>query len=239
MTTKSRKDESQSNGYGKGTFRFRYMDSNRQFEVQADNVNGENLLEGFRHVANAITGRNIAAPAPRLSKQVGVGSTEVLEKEDRETLEPTLPFSEPAPAEPVDEREEEEEATESNEATPKRARRIKAPKVPLDIDLSTATVPLADFMAQKGNPAEMMDKYAVIAVWYKHQFNVTEMTIDRIFAAFKLLTWESQLPADVEKPLKNLTYAKQWFQKAKGPGAYEITWPGETEVNKMGAAKTT
>jgi hypothetical protein len=235
MTTKSRKDESQSNGHGKGTFRFRYMDSNRQFEVQADNVNGENLLEGFRHVANAITGRNIAAPAPKLLKKAA-GTTEVLE--DQEILEPTLPFSEPAPVEPVDEREE-EEATESTESTPKKTRRVKAPKVPLDIDLSTATVPLADFMAQKGNPAEMMDKFAVIAVWYKHQFNVTEMTIDRIFAAFKLLSWESQLPADVEKPLKNLTYAKQWFQKAKGPGAYEITWPGETEVNKMGAAKTT
>jgi len=232
MTTKSRKDESQSNGHGKGTFRFRYMDSNRQFEVSADNVDGENLLEGFRHVANAISGRTIAAPAPKLLKTPAVASTEVVEDKDEEVVQSgTLEF----PETPTDERQEEEEETEVLEATPKPRRKPKAPKVLTDINLTTAKVSLADFMQQKGNPAEMMDKYSVVTVWYKHGFSITEMTIDRIFTAFKHLGWESQLPTDVEKPLKNLTYQKQWFQKAAGPGAYEIIWTGEDAVNKMGA----
>jgi len=186
-------------------------------------------------IANALAGRNIAvAPTPRLPKKVGAGATEVLDdKDEEETLDQPLPFP---PAESVDEREEEEE-TETTEATPKPKRKPKAPKVLTDIVLTTAKVSLADFMAQKGNPAEMMDKYSVVAVWYKNEFKITEMLIDRIWTAFKHLGWESQLPTDVEKPLKNLTYTKQWFQKAKGPGAYEIIWTGEDAVNKMGAAK--
>lgn len=236
MATKGRKDGSQTDGNGKGTFRFRYMDSNRQFEVSADNVDGENLLEGFRHVANAISGRTIAAPAPKLLKtSVGGGApTRVSEDEEEVMRTGTLQF----PDAPIDEREEEEEETEAAESTPKPKRKPKAPKVLTDINLTTAKVSLADFMQQKGNPTEMMDKYSVVAVWYKQEFTITDMTIDRIFTAFNHLGWESQLPTDVEKPLKNLTYQKQWFQKAEGPGAYEIIWTGEDAVNKMGAVKT-
>jgi hypothetical protein len=62
------------------------------------------------------------------------------------------------------------------------------------------------------------------------------MTIDRIYTAFKHAGWDSQLPTDVEKPLKNLTYQRKWFVKTKNPGAYEINWVGEDAVNKMGAA---
>jgi hypothetical protein len=237
MAIKGRKDGSQTNVSGKGTFRFRYMDSNRQFEVTADNVDGENLLEGFRHVANAISGRTIAAPAPKLLKTPAGGGapTEVLEDKEEEVVRTgTLQF----PENPADEREEEEEETQALESTPKPKRKPKAPKVLTDINLTTAKVSLADFMQQKGNPTEMMDKYSAVAVWCKQEFTITDMTIDRIFTAFKHLGWESQLPTDVEKPLKNLTYQKQWFQKAKAPGAYEIIWTGEDAVNKMGAAKT-
>lgn len=237
MAIKGRKDGSQTNGNGKGTFRFRYMDSDRQFEVSADNVDGENLLEGFRHVANAISGRTIAAPAPKLVKTLAGGGApaEVLEGKEEEVVRTgTLHFPETS----TDEREEEEEETEAAESTPRPKRKPKAPKVLTDTNLTTAKVPLTDFMQQKGNPTEMMDKYSVVAVWYKQEFAVTGMTIDRIFTAFKHLGWESQLPTDVEKPLKNLTYQKQWFRKAEGPGAYEIIWTGEDAVNKMGAVKT-
>lgn len=236
MAPKGRKDEPHSNGNAKGTFRFRYMDSNRQFEIQADNVAGEAILEGFQHVANTIAGRVLPAePArPRLTKHSGVGSTEILE--DQEILEPTLPFAEPAPAEPVDDREEEEE-TESTESTPKKPVKFKAPTLLSGLNLSTATLPLADFMKQK-NPDAMWDKYAVVAVWLKEQFKIADISIDHIFTAFKHLGWESQLPTDIAKPLKNLTYNRKWFDAGKDKGTYAINWLGESEVGKMNVGAT-
>lgn len=89
---KGRKDAQTNGNSSRGIFRFRYMDSNRQFEVEADNVSGENLLEGFRHVANAITGRNIApTPSPRLLRTTAAAagaSVEVVHpKENQEEFE--------------------------------------------------------------------------------------------------------------------------------------------------------
>jgi len=236
---KSRKEDSKANGSGKGVFRFRYMDSNRQFEVQADNVDGENLLEGFRHVANAITGRNIAAaaPAPKLLENAGRSAPrEVLNEKDETETQDVLPFGE-APT-PVAAEEEREEESEADGATEKPKRKVRAPKLLNDLDLTTAKVSLADFMAQKG-ATDMKDNYAVVAVWYKKEFKVTEITIDRIHSAFAHMGRETELPTDVEKPLKNLTYTKvkKWFDKVDGKaGTYTLNWVGESAVNKMGTA---
>ena len=131
MANNRRKEESQSNGKDKGSFRFRYMDSNKQFEVQADNVGGENLLEGFRHVANAIAGRTSAESARRLLKNVGTGApAEVVdEKDEEEKLEPSLPFPGADPAgEGQDEKEQEQEG-EVGAPSEKRPRpAARAPK---------------------------------------------------------------------------------------------------------------
>lgn len=237
MAIKGRKDGSQTNGNGKGTFRFRYMDSNRQFEVEADDVSGDKLLEGFRYVANAITGRTIAAPAPKQLKQNAGGGpqTEILEDREEEAVETeTLPFPDQQDGD-----EPEEEDTDPIESTPKPKRKVKGPKLLTDLNLTTAKVSLADFMAQKG-ATDMKDKYAVMAVWYKQQFNITEINIDRIYSAFSHLGQETQLPTDVEKPLKNLTYTKvkKWFDKVDGQaGTYAINWVGEDGVNKMGPSR--
>jgi hypothetical protein len=129
------------------------------------------------------------------------------------------------------------------DGTPKPKKSPKAPKAPKLLstpNLTAAKVSLEDFLKQK-NATEMFDKYAVVAVWYKEQFQITEINIDRIFSAFSLLGQASQLPTDVEKPLKNLTYSKtkKWFDKAEGAGSYSINWVGESEVGKMkpGATK--
>ena len=55
--------------------------------------------------------------------------------------------------------------------------------------------------------------------------------------AFTLLGQAPQLPTDVEKPLRNMTYTKtkKWFDKQKGAGNYSINWVGESGVGKMGA----
>jgi hypothetical protein len=132
---------------------------------------------------------------------------------------------------------EEPEPEDNGAPKPKKVVKLKAPKVLSTPNLTEAKVPLADFMKQK-NVTDMMDRYAVVAVWYKVQFQIEDMDIDRIFTAFKVLGMESLLPTDVEKPLKNLTYTKtkQWFDKHKTkPRTYVINWVGESEVGKMGA----
>jgi hypothetical protein len=231
---KARKDE-ESNGK-KSSIRFRYMDSERVCDFSVDNVIGESVTDGLRSIANALAGRTIAVnPAPKPLKKPGA-STELLEEKGEETLETeALPLEE-TPDSPGQE-EPENTGTTGTTAKPARQRKVKAPKLLAEPNLTTAKVSLEDFMKQK-NPADMLDKYSVAAVWYKQQFNITDITIDRIFSAFKLLGWESQLPTDVEKPLKNLTYTKKTFDKLEAPGTYAINWSGEDSVNKMGVAKS-
>jgi len=226
-----RKDEPQTNGNGKGKIKFRYMDSERVVDFSVENMTGDSVTDGLHSIANALAGRTLPrGGAPNPKRTLG-GTTvnveaEVENPEQEEVLE-----------------QEEVETAEVDEAgdapaKPKKVAKPKAPKLLPAPVLSEAKVTLADFIAQKG-PTEMMDKYAVVAVWYKEQFQITEMNIDRIFTAFKHLGQESQLPTEIIKPLSNLTYNRKWFDKSKTPGNFTINWVGEDNVGKMkpGATK--
>jgi len=95
---------------------------------------------------------------------------------------------------------------------------------------------LADFV-QERSPDGDMDKYAVIAVWFKQQLGVDEITIDHIFTAYKALGWQAQLPDDPSQTFRNLKSNKNWVDTGSKRGAYKVNWNGEGAVNKMGAAK--
>ena len=237
---KGQKDGSQTNGNAKGTFRFRYMDADRQFEVKADNVTGENLLEGFRHVANAITGRTIpAAPAPRQlrSAAAAAASAEAVdnkEKQEELDFEPA-PAAEEIPAEEI--REDVDEQTNAGAGDKKPRRAPRAPKFLADLNLTTAKVQLADFIKEK-NPDSDLDKYAAIAVWYKQHFNIEEISIDHIFTAYDHLGWKAQLPGpDPSQTLRNLKNKKNWLVVGSKNGFFKVNWNGEDAVNKMSADK--
>jgi hypothetical protein len=234
MVTRRGKEEPATNGSSKGKIKFRYMDSERVVDFSVENMAGDSVTDGLHSIANALAGRTLprkTAPDPKRTL-AGGGAPAVDVDEELET--PELEEQEPEILEP--------DADDSGEdQTPKAKKTPKAPKAPKLLStpkLTEATLSLEDFMKQK-NPTEMMDKYAVVAVWYKEQFQITDINIDRIFSAFSLLSQGSQLPTDVEKPLKNMTYSKtkKWFDKAAGAGNYSINWVGESEVGKMGAAK--
>jgi hypothetical protein len=220
-----RKEDVHSDGHSKGKIRFRYMDTERTLDFSVENMPGHSVTDGLRSIANALAGRTIA-PVP--GKKAALNpAPEVDFEEELETPQEETPEAEVLEAEP--------ESEESNGTPkPKRVRKPKAPKLLATPVLTEAKVPLADFMKQKG-ATDMQDKYAVVAAWYKEQFQITDMTIDRVFTAFKHLGQESQLPTDVEKPLKNLTYVKKWFdKKPNAAGTYTINWVGESEIGKMG-----
>jgi hypothetical protein len=142
------------------------------------------------------------------------------------------------PTEPEQEEQVEQETTEeepSNGNGSKRSYTFKAPKFLHDLDMTKATKPLADFMAEKGNPTEIMDRYVVIAVWLKDHMEVDEFKIDHIWTAYNALGWKAQFPENHSQPLRDLKSKKNFLTKEKGAG-YKVSWPGEQYVAKMGAA---
>jgi hypothetical protein len=230
-----RKDETQSNGNGKGKIKFRYMDSERVVDFSVENMAGDSVTDGLHSIANALAGRTLPrGGTPNPPKRTLAGTTVDVE-EEVETQEETLEqeILEPEVEEP------------GEDGTPKPKKPPKAPKAPKllkEPNLTEAKVSLEDFMKQKivTDKADMMDKYAVVAVWYKEQFQINVINIDRVFSAFTLLGQAPQLPTDVEKPLQNMTYnskTKKWFDKAEGAGNYSLNWVGESAVGKMGATK--
>lgn len=222
-----RKEEQNANGHGKGKIKFRYMDSERVVDFSVENMAGDSVTEGLHSIATALAGRSLP-PVARRNPKGALGAAPAEAEAEVETLEHESPEEELVDA------GEEETEEEPGTPKPKRVVKVKAPKLLSTPKLTDAQVPLADFMKAK-NPSAMMDKYAVVAVWLKDQFQVTELTIDHIFSAFKYLGIESQLPTDVSKPLKNLTYVRKWFDKGETENAFVINWVGESEVGKMGS----
>ena len=229
MVTRRGREEPRSNGDNKGKIKFRYMDSERVVDFSVENMAGESVTEGLHSIANALAGRTLPRKGAPKERQLAGGTTIDVEEE----------VEAPEPDEPEQEvlEPEAEDSGEGQTSKPKKAPKApKAPKLLNAPNLTEAKVSLEDFMKQKG-ASDMMDKYAVVAVWYNEQFQITDINIDRIYSAFTLLGQASQLPTDLEKPLKNMTYTKtkKWFEKAAGAGNYSINWVGVSEVGKMGA----
>jgi hypothetical protein len=237
MVTRRGKEDQSSNGNSKGKIKFRYMDSERVVDFSVENMSGDSVTDGLHSIANALAGRNLRAAGTPKRISAGGGASAADVEEEVET--PGLEEQEPEILEP-DVDDSGEDQTPKAKKTPKAP---KAPKLLKEPNLTEAKVSLEDFMKQKivADKADMMDKYAVVAVWYKEQFQIIDINIDRIFSAFTLLGQAPQLPTDVEKPLQNMTYTsktKKWFEKAEGAGNYSLNWVGESAVGKMGAAKT-
>ncbi|MGA8429794.1 MAG: hypothetical protein WB729_08240 [Candidatus Sulfotelmatobacter sp.] len=234
MVTRRGKEEPGTNGSSKGKIKFRYMDSERVVDFSVENMTGDSVTDGLHSIANALAGRTLQRKAQPDPKRIAAGGGTPAVDLEEEIETPELEDQEQEILEP--------EADDTGDGqTPKPKKTPKAPKAPKMLKepkLTEAKVSLEDFMKQK-NATEMMDKYAIVAVWYKEQFEVTDINIDRIFTAFTVLGQVSQLPTDVEKPLKNMTYSKtkKWFDKAEAAGTYTLNWLGESEVGKMGAIK--
>jgi|SRR5882724_136181 len=226
--SKGKRDELKTNGTGKGHIKFRYVDGDKYLDLDMEGVENEAVADGLKSIASALAGRSVAAPVRTLPRTAASATT------FEETQEPP----------PTDEIEAEEETPDepaseeiSGGGDALSARRRSAPKAPTflsDVDLTKASVQLGDFIQQK-NPEGDMERYAVIAAWFKEAFNTDEVTIDHIFTAYKTLGWQSQLPPDPSQTFRNLKNNKNWFDGGSKRGAYKINWNGMNSVNKMGA----
>lgn len=218
-----RKEEPSANGAGK--IKFRYTDSERTLDFSMENVASDSVTEGLRSIANALAGHKIAVKPSRVLPPKSASPVE--EQEAIETAEPE------EIGEATDQPAEEEVATGSGSERPRRRPAPRAPKFLSDLNLTTASVSLADFVKEK-NPEGDMDKYAVIAAWFKDHFNTEEINVDHIFTAYKALGWQAQMPSDPSQTFRNLKSNKNWFDSGSKRGDYKINWNGMDAVNKMG-----
>ncbi len=191
------------------------------------------LIEGLKSFATVLTPtppvttrvRTLAAANPATNAAAAVLETPIIE--DQNPAEPAETGAEEGPPSDV--------ATGDEADRPRRRAAPKAPKFLSDLDLTKAPVQLTDFVQEK-NPAGDMDKYAVIAVWFKQNLDTEEISVDHIFTAYKALGWQSQLPDNPSQTFRNLKSNKNWFDSGSKRGAYKINWNGENAVNKMGVA---
>jgi hypothetical protein len=128
----------------------------------------------------------------------------------------------------------EAEANDREPAAPRRRTAPRAPKFLSELNLTTADVPLEEFVKSK-KPESILERYAVICAWFKQHFGTEEISVDHVFTAFRALGWQGQVPADPGQPLRDLK-SKHWIDSGKSRGYYKINWNGENAVNKMGAA---
>ena len=228
MPVSSRKKDYKSTNDHDARVKLRWM------ELDVEGGTAE-LVEGLNSFAKALTrGAPLTAAVRTLAaaKSDSNTSTAVIEAPIR---------VEEAPADAAETETAEELSPETSSGNgADRPRRRPAPKAPnflSDLDLTKAPVQVADFVQEK-KPDGDMEKYAVIAAWFKEHLGIEEISIDHVFTAYKSLGWQAQLPPDPSQTFRNLKSNKNWFDRGSKRGAYRINWNGLTAVNKMGATKS-
>lgn len=223
----NKKEDQKPNGLGR--VKFRYADSERFFDLDVDNIKNEGgVVDGLRSIASALAGHNVGAqralpPAPKKAIQL------------TETDQEPPGLEEEVIDDQEDEGQDEPIESGSNGAGPKRSYNYKPPQFLDSLDLTKATKPVADFVAEKGNPSEAMDRYIAVAAWLKEHMSVEEFGIDEIYTVFKDLGWQSSIPVNHSQPLRDLKSKRHFLTKEKGHG-YKVNWAGIQYVQKMGVS---
>lgn len=217
----SRKDEQKANtnGHDSGGIKVRVI----EFELHGRNAT---VSEGIKAITEAISGRAIVEPrrpalpaAPKPAQPAAV----VVEEEPEEQLA--------EPAQPTGEYVEEEGQEETPTNGPKRNYNYRPPKFLDDLDLSKASRPVAEFVKEKGDPAETNDRYIVVAVWLKEHMKIETFTINHIYTVFDNLGWKGQIPVNHSQPLRDLKTKRHFLTKTKE--GYQVNWQGTQYVEKM------
>lgn len=223
-----RKDEVKANGDGTGHIKFRVI----EFEIDGGN---DTLAEGMKALTTALSKSGaVIAPAPRpLASPKQIKSPAVVAVGDPEQEEASE-SGEGVELESEAGTQPEQESTNGDNRPKKPRPAPRAPKFLSELNLTTASVKLADFISQK-NPNTVKDKFLVIAEWFKEYMQTPEITLDHVFTAYDHLGWKAQLPNGyMGQPLIDLRL-DNLLDKGEKRGSYKINWNGTTAVTKMGS----
>jgi hypothetical protein len=188
----ARKEENKAstNGHDSGGIKVRVI----EFELHGRNAT---VSEGIKAITEAISGRPVVVAEPRRPALPSVPAPVHAAPAVSETEE-----AEEQQVEPAEERDEDEDQDEPSNGA-KRNYNYRPPKFLDDLDLSMASKPVAEFMAEKGNPTETNDRYIVVAVWLKEHMKVETFTINHIYTVFDNLGWKGQIPVNHSQPLRD------------------------------------
>jgi len=218
----------ETNGNASGHIKFRVI----EFEIDGGN---DTLAEGIKALTTALSKSPVVlTPATRPALPSGskskASSTAVAEPSPSEETAHT----EQEPEDVMEPGAEADEEAGGNGKTSRKQRSApRAPKFLSELNLTTASVKLADFMTEKKNPTSTLDKYLVIAEWFKEYMQLPEITVDHIYTAYDHLGWKSQVPNYPNQPLVDLKL-KNLLDKGDKRGGYKINWNGTSAVAKMG-----
>ncbi|MGH7932212.1 MAG: hypothetical protein ACREQN_03485 [Candidatus Binataceae bacterium] len=213
----ARKEEQKTNN-GSGHIKVRVI----EFEIDGHDAT---LAEGIKAFTTALSHSAVIVTTPKRP---------ALPVPERPNTPVALDAEEPEPADTSTDGLEQEVAEEKSSNGQKRSYNYRPPKFMDDLDLTKGTKPLAEFIAEKGSPTEMLDRYLVVAVWLKKHLQIEEFTINHIYTAFDNLGWKAQMPPNHSQPLRDLKTKKHFLTKEKS-GAYKVNWQGTQHVEKMGA----
>jgi hypothetical protein len=111
-------------------------------------------------------------------------------------------------------------------ARPSRKPRVaKTPTVMDDLDFAS-NPSLKDFVAEF-DLSTAVDKYLVVALWFRDARSTPTVTVDHIYTAFRMLNW-STASNDFSKPLRNLR-DEQSFKGGSREG-WTLTLPGAGKI---------
>lgn len=181
-----------------------------EFEMEGSN---STLQESIRNIVGAIGKAQTVVRAPAASALSGPSRSPATAEHDA------------ADAEEAEIVEPEEETSET-EITPRvRSKSSSKPRTPkiVQVELRGGDVPLRTFLAKA--PDTVDKRYILIAYWYKTYRQVSEVSLDHIYTAYKEMTW-TNFPKDVGQPLRAMK-TEGWFDKGSGGGAYTLNHMGD------------
>lgn len=115
----------------------------------------------------------------------------------------------------------------------KTKRERKAPPTPAllkDFDHNDAEITLENFAKQK-NTSTQVNKYLIVAAWFKRYKEVDEISPSHIYTCFQLMKW--QTPNDMGQPFRDMKKNSSYFENGSKNNIWKITIIGLNEVDKM------
>ncbi len=197
-----------------GKVKFRVI----EFELEGSD---ESLHDGLKNLATALM-RGQGAPPTR---QIANGAK-------------------PAPAaadgaQPEDEDQQDDEVVDAEVADLPSPRRLIAPRKAkpvtvkvLHIEFGDVSPTLKEFYDSK-KPTNALDKYLVIAYWYKNHKGISDLTVDHFHTALRFL--DQPTPKDALQPIRDLRKRNRGkLSGGASAGTSAINHVGENAVREMG-----
>ena len=179
-----------------------------EFEVEGSD---QSIQESLKSIAAALN----RGASPSAARPMYIGSGNQSEEEFDEELE---------------EGEEEGVIESTSTRVPRTPRKAPTPNI-LEINFTDVSPTLKEFVAQT-TPKQVLQKYLVVAYWYKHTRGITDLAQDHFFTAFRHLQWT--VPKDPSGPIRDLRHKRRTQMGAGStPGTSTINHIGENIVLEM------